>query len=630
MWAGFWGWLALPPMERHPQDGRPPPLKARWRALLRAELRLAGALGLGAALAAVQLLPTAEYLLQSQRASTLGFEFALNYSTWPWHFLNLLAPDLFGNPVHGDYWGYANYWEDAMYIGLLPFLLALSVVLRQAVHALRRLSLKRNPAYASGIVARGFVRDSNRYAGERDLRLEKLSWFLIALIAVTVVLSLGKNTPLYPWLFANVPTFDMFQAPARYLIWLEFALVLLAGMGMDRWRRPSGKALYWTRLATAGAFAVSVGAGLAWYLMGDIRPTFIQATALAGFWGLIAGVLSLSAPPAIVDELEGKKRPREDVHTSSRLRINPALWGYAVLVFVAVDLIVSGWGLNPGGDLNLYDGKKIPTTDPIELANRQRLYLPPVEEQMLKFERFFLFDTFEAQQDWQDLKTVLLPNMNLLYGIASVNNFDPLVSGRYAHWMETLESVQNKTKQRMMNLMGVGVVERVKMGAAANVSFESRPGDKLARARWVPCAIFAQDGEAALNQVLLSSQEDQVVIEGPVPENRQACPATAGGIVHVVSEMPNQLLIRASAPMDGWLVVSDVWYPGWHAQVDQHDAPVRRADYLFRAVELPQGDHEIVFSYRPVSFWAGLILSLSAIMGIGLVSALKIGRISSN
>jgi hypothetical protein len=80
-------------------------------------------------LAVAQLLPTAEYLLQSQRAGAVEYEFAMTYSFWPWRFLTLLAPGLFGSPASGDYWGYANYWEDAVYIGLLPFLLGLLLAL---------------------------------------------------------------------------------------------------------------------------------------------------------------------------------------------------------------------------------------------------------------------------------------------------------------------------------------------------------------------------------------------------------------------------------------------------------------------------------------------------------------------
>ncbi len=202
----------------------------------------------------------------------------------------MFAPNLFGNPAHGDFWGYANFWEDAIYIGLLPVLLALSVLLRPG-----RWPNLPSPA------------DVNDWA-DRPLRIlaerRALVGFLWLILIAGFGLALGKNTPLFPWLYRNVPTFSMFQAPARFLIWIEISLVILAAMGADRWRRPEKRALYWTRLATAGGFAVTLGAGMAWYLMSQARTlpeialSAIGATALAGLWGLLAGGLSLLAPKA--------------------------------------------------------------------------------------------------------------------------------------------------------------------------------------------------------------------------------------------------------------------------------------------------------------------------------------------
>ena len=39
----------------------------------------------------------------------------------------------------------------------------------------------------------------------------------------------------------------------------------------------------------------------------------------------------------------------------------------------------------------------------------------------------------------------------------------------------------------------------------------------------------------------------------------------------------------------GMLVLSDTWYPGWHATVDGHDAKVERVDYLLRGVRVGPG-----------------------------------------
>ena len=111
-WTCLWGWLL-----------------ARWKGLRQAAAGLVLAVGLGAALAAIQLFPTAEYLQQSQRSSSVDFNYAMNYSFFPLRFLTLLAPNLLGSPAWGNYLLKAdNYWEDAVYIGLLPLLLALGTI----------------------------------------------------------------------------------------------------------------------------------------------------------------------------------------------------------------------------------------------------------------------------------------------------------------------------------------------------------------------------------------------------------------------------------------------------------------------------------------------------------------------
>jgi uncharacterized membrane protein YfhO len=51
--------------------------------------------------------------------------------------------------------------------------------------------------------------------------------------------------------------------------------------------------------------------------------------------------------------------------------------------------------------------------------------------------------------------------------------------------------------------------------------------------------------------------------------------------------------------------LSEVFYPGWRAWVDNREVPVLRADYLFRAVELPAGAQRVRLLYDPLSFKIG-------------------------
>jgi uncharacterized membrane protein YfhO len=53
-------------------------------------------------------------------------------------------------------------------------------------------------------------------------------------------------------------------------------------------------------------------------------------------------------------------------------------------------------------------------------------------------------------------------------------------------------------------------------------------------------------------------------------------------------------------------VLSEVYYPGWRAWVDDREVDVLRADYLFRAVELPAGAHRVRLLYDPASFKIGV------------------------
>ncbi|MGD2105330.1 MAG: YfhO family protein, partial [Anaerolineae bacterium] len=87
-----------------------------------------------------------------------------------------------------------------------------------------------------------------------------------------------------------------------------------------------------------------------------------------------------------------------------------------------------------------------------------------------------------------------------------------------------------------------------------------------------------------------------------------------------------ELTVRCSE--SGWLVLSDVFYPGWRASVDGRPTPVLRANYTFRAVGVPAGDHTVSMVFAPRIWYVGL--ALSAITWLALaVAALRSLRASS-
>jgi hypothetical protein len=82
---------------------------------------------------------------------------------------------------------------------------------------------------------------------------------------------------------------------------------------------------------------------------------------------------------------------------------------------------------------------------------------------------------------------------------------------------------------------------------------------------------------------------------------------------------PNRVIIDAVETAAGWLVLTDVWYPGWTCTVDGEPVEVYRANYLFRAIHVDAGRHEVVFRFEPQSYRSGRIISLGT---LGLVAVL--------
>jgi hypothetical protein len=537
--------------------------------------RFALAAVLAAIISSVQLLPTLEYLQQSQRSVAVSYETAMTYSFWPWRLLSLFAPDFFGNPGGGNYWGYASFWEDAAYIGLVPILLALSTF--------TDLFLKKKKDQSPN-------------------QFKPLNTFLWSTAGVGVLLALGKNTPVFPFLYRFVPSFDMFQAPSRFMIWFVLAFCLLAGLGVERWRTPTGKGLYWFRLSTAGMAAVTIGAILAGiFIKGDIHFSFIRAAAIAGIWGLGGGILTLSKTPV---EKRGKQ----------------PIWEAIVVVWVALDLIVAGWNLNPSLPAAFYQAM-LPGNPPnSQLVTGQRLYLGPNDEYLLKFSRFFRFDDYSLIEDSSHLSQVILPDVNLIKGTASVNNFDPLVPARYAIWMEKLASLPVNRIIPWLSLMNVGTVENLEIDNPLGISFN--PQAAANALYWTDCAIYtpgAEEALTALDRELSGLPEGQpfkkVVLEGG-PQPAAPCGQSDNATIEQPLQNSAAMQVNVSAAQNGLLVISNTWYPGWIVQVDGQKAPLLRANYLFQAVWLPAGSHRVEFIYRPVVFYAGACLSLLGLIGV--------------
>lgn len=77
-------------------------------------------------------------------------------------------------------------------------------------------------------------------------------------------------------------------------------------------------------------------------------------------------------------------------------------------------------------------------------------------------------------------------------------------------------------------------------------------------------------------------------------------PKQPGDTIFETTYEPNRLTYHSHSANGGLAVFSEIYFPwGWTATVDGKEAKIGRVNYVLRALQLPAGDHTIVFSFDP-------------------------------
>lgn len=108
----------------------------------------------------------------------------------------------------------------------------------------------------------------------------------------------------------------------------------------------------------------------------------------------------------------------------------------------------------------------------------------------------------------------------------------------------------------------------------------------------------------------------KIVIEKNITKEMINCngaPMEDNSTAKFLEYTPNRISIEANMQNDGFLVLSDTFYPGWKAYVDGKEKEILAANYLVRAVYLEKGNHVVKFIYNPLTFKLGSAISLLAL-----------------
>ena len=93
------------------------------------------------------------------------------------------------------------------------------------------------------------------------------------------------------------------------------------------------------------------------------------------------------------------------------------------------------------------------------------------------------------------------------------------------------------------------------------------------------------------------------------------------GEIHLTEYAPNRLKYHYTASEEAVAVFSEIYYnKGWRAYVDGVEAPYFRADYVLRAMRLPEGEHDVEWRFRAPqwSLVEGVTAAFSAVILLGV------------
>lgn len=547
LWLADW-WRQRGPRETNENDATSAPSFRRRAG------RLLAVMSLVAGLAAAQLVPFLDLLAHSQR----GLDYGGQLWTMPgWGWASFLVPlfHCFSTP-QGVYFQSGQAFLVSYYLGIVPFAFALLALWR---------------------------------VGEARVKVLGLVG------ALGLLLALGNEGFLYPWLRQTLPGLGVSRFPIKFVYLPSFVCPVLAAYAIA--------SIGGARPAASNGFAWQVGilGGLCLVVVtflviasfrypspGEVpRITAVNALARLAFLGMGLGLAYAGLRP-------GRDRGKAWI-----------LLG--ILVVVWLDVMTHTPCLAPHIPNDAYTARVLEIPNPPR-AGESRVMISPRAEQLLISRTLPDFTT-----DFLGSRLAMWSNLNVSEGVPKVNGAATLQLRAEAELESLLYASTNRIRS-LEKLLGV--------------AYMSSPANPV---EWVPLPdpspmltigqrpAFGEPSEvlAAMSQPGFDGAHTVFL----PPEAKTSIAATGTGSSRVLSSRFANNLIKAEVETTSGaiLVIAQSYYHRWQAKVDGKDARLWQADCALQAVEVPRGRHSVTIEYvdRPFE-WASGVSALSVLVaGLG-------------
>ncbi len=550
-------------------------------------------------LCAVQISPTLEMLRMTIRSEAIPFSKNSIFSFHPARLVELIWSLPFGTYVPElSYWGKFTLGADLDIVNV-PFSMTNYIGLPVTTLALT-----------------GMLGSRRRW-----------KWFVLAGALTFLFMSMGHYTPVYRWFYSQVPLLSYFRYPAKYMGWFSGFVAVGAALGIERVKEWHDERPLLLSRAALLYIAVAVMTGMTGInlfprlieLLSDIeRGTVHFQSAVDNCTSGGMQLIAISTAAGAV------------IFLSTRRVINKRRAVFFICVIMLLDYEFTNIASMPKGPQDLFDFR------PVAAA-----YINPSGESTLG--RFRIYkediefrDTNPALQGFNHYQKQSIWHRNILKGnLSAMEGLEDIIGYHSYELREGARIRRTMLSPDVMSLYNVEYVissfdrkpiksiptEVIKRDPLNDISIH-RFKNVWPRAYWVPSALRARDEAEAMELLGDTDLKKHAVITSDEPIEAAGPGEASMRPAHMVSYEHDHVAVRTDAEREGWLVLSDRFYPGWQAFVDGERTHIYKANVMVRAVKVPAGRHRVDFHFRPRSVYLGAAISIPAWIGLAAGSAI--------
>lgn len=552
---------------------------------------------IGFGIAAIQLVPTFELAKICQRPIDAFRPKLLNLSSFINFLITSIFPNVFRNPTDEIYLRSFGYL-DISYLGIFPLILAVSALF---------------------------------------LRKDKLT-FAIASIGIFSLL-VYLQTPVKSLLYI-IPGYNRGIASERIIILYAFASSGLAALGMDymlnNYEKLRHQISRWIRILTVFSFILAC-----LYLLGNLLLQLGKDYIIAERNKIVIPILFDSEDPSFF--LTAKYILKDISNSYMKWLKNWSPFSPSIyLPFFFSGLSVFA--------LFIYKKKKILLfklactaiiiADLLYFGMRWLSFnAPKTIYPKLECVDFLKKDT----SLWRAVgsSNTFPPNSLMAYKIQDISGCLSLSTERYQKFMTAVDGTVGNLRRviiyisqynsNLLDLLNLKYIlskdeinsPRLKLVYNKDINIYENM-QALPRAFIVYKAKVIKDEDQILKE--LASQNfnprEYAIVEDDLDFKELSESVSLNSEVKIINYKPHLVVIDTNLPNNGFLVLSDTYYPGWKAFVDGKESKVYRANYILRAVYLAKGKHQVKFIYDPLSFKVGKYISLFTLFSLSLAMAI--------